>query len=167
ERARAQYHAPRRRRHPPARSAERRSQTRVEARLRGPGAGHPGRRSGTEGRLHDRFRSRPRPRWSAATHDRFPDRVTAGRGHPGDGRAMEVIEQLPIPVADATGPGEARRVGLDLARSLGFGDTDVGRVGIVVTEAATNLVKHGGGGEILLRVLRNARSAGISLPAPD
>ena len=80
---------------------------------------------------------------------------------------MEVTDHQRIAVTDASGPGEARRVGLDLARSLGFGETDVGRVGIVVTEAATNLVKHGGGGEILLRVLRNARSSGVSLLALD
>jgi anti-sigma regulatory factor (Ser/Thr protein kinase) len=80
---------------------------------------------------------------------------------------MEVIEQLPVRIADESGPGEARRVGTALARSAGLSEVDVGRLGIVVTEAATNLVKHGGGGEILLRALRHARSIGVGLLALD
>jgi anti-sigma regulatory factor (Ser/Thr protein kinase) len=37
-----------------------------------------------------------------------------------------------------------------MARSLGFGEGDVGRVAIVVTECANNLWKHASGGEMLL-----------------
>jgi len=45
---------------------------------------------------------------------------------------------------------EARRVATALARHCGFSENDTGRVALVVTEAATNLVKHGGGGVIVL-----------------
>ena len=37
-----------------------------------------------------------------------------------------------------------------MAKSLGFGEEDVGRVTIVVTECANNLWKHGAGGEMLV-----------------
>jgi anti-sigma regulatory factor (Ser/Thr protein kinase) len=56
-----------------------------------------------------------------------------------------------IPVADATQPAEARRVAYRMADEIGFTETARGKLGIVVTEAATNLLKHAGGGEIILR----------------
>jgi anti-sigma regulatory factor (Ser/Thr protein kinase) len=65
---------------------------------------------------------------------------------------------LPVPahhlvttVIDPSQVGEARRMATDLAARHGFDDSDRGRLAIVVTELATNLVKHGSGGEILLR----------------
>lgn len=61
-----------------------------------------------------------------------------------------------IQVADASAVGHARRRATDIARAAGFGDTDLGRVGIVVTEAASNLVKHAGGGELLVEARRRA-----------
>lgn len=49
--------------------------------------------------------------------------------------------------------GEARRAVVELSERIGFGETDSERAAIVVTEAATNQVKHAGGGQILLRQL--------------
>src|SRR5262249_33277923 len=52
-----------------------------------------------------------------------------------------------------TEPGqaaEARRGGVALARDLGFDETAAGRVALVVTEAATNILKHAKDGEVLL-----------------
>lgn len=46
--------------------------------------------------------------------------------------------------------GEARRLALDAASALGFEEILKGHVGIVVTELATNIVKHTPGGEILV-----------------
>lgn len=46
--------------------------------------------------------------------------------------------------------GSARRRAQAAARDAGFNDVDEGRVAIAVTEAASNLVRHGGGGSILL-----------------
>jgi anti-sigma regulatory factor (Ser/Thr protein kinase) len=80
---------------------------------------------------------------------------------------MEVIEHARFALRDATGIGEARRAATELARKLGLGDTDAGRAAIVVTEMATNLVKHGGGGELFLRALRGVRAAGICVLALD
>jgi anti-sigma regulatory factor (Ser/Thr protein kinase) len=67
---------------------------------------------------------------------------------------MEVTELQVVVLHDASGAGEARRAAADMASRLGFEEVDVGRVALVVTEAATNAVKHGGGGEILLYVGR-------------
>jgi anti-sigma regulatory factor (Ser/Thr protein kinase) len=56
-----------------------------------------------------------------------------------------------IPIADATQPAEARRVAYRMADEIGFTEEARGKLGIVVTEAATNLLKHAGGGQIILR----------------
>lgn len=49
--------------------------------------------------------------------------------------------------------GEARRAAITLARELAFDETLAGRCGIVATELATNLLRHAGGGELLLQRL--------------
>lgn len=49
-----------------------------------------------------------------------------------------------VPVVESSQPGEARRVAVGMAQRLGFDETTAGKVAIVVTEGATNLVKHGG-----------------------
>jgi len=56
-----------------------------------------------------------------------------------------------IPVADASQPAEARRVAYRMADEIGFTETARGKLGIVVTEAATNLLKHAGSGQIILQ----------------
>lgn len=57
-----------------------------------------------------------------------------------------------VVVDDPSGVGSARRLIVGLARSAGLDDHDTGRVATIVTELATNLVKHAeAGGEILAR----------------
>ncbi|HTJ93613.1 MAG TPA: ATP-binding SpoIIE family protein phosphatase [Pararobbsia sp.] len=56
-------------------------------------------------------------------------------------------------IADASSVAFARRGALDAARRIGLNDTDAGRVALIVTEAATNILKHAGHGEILVREL--------------
>jgi anti-sigma regulatory factor (Ser/Thr protein kinase) len=70
-------------------------------------------------------------------------------------------------VDDPSAIGEARRTAVALARALDFGDTDRENVSIVATEMATNLVKHGGGGEIVTRLFERAGAAAIELVALD
>ncbi len=55
-----------------------------------------------------------------------------------------------IPVQDQSQVSEARRAAVALAQRLGFDEQDAGRVAIVATELATNLIKHAGGGELLV-----------------
>jgi anti-sigma regulatory factor (Ser/Thr protein kinase) len=64
---------------------------------------------------------------------------------------MEMTEREVFVIDEASQVGEARRAGSELARSVGFGEVDTGRVALAVTEAAANIVKHGGGGHLLLR----------------
>lgn len=54
-----------------------------------------------------------------------------------------------LPVTEPSQVGEARRQTAATAVELGFGETARGKLALVVTELATNLVKHGGGGELV------------------
>lgn len=58
-----------------------------------------------------------------------------------------------IPVTEPSQAGYARRRAAELALELGFDETQAGRLGIIVAEAAKNLFKHARDGEILLRAL--------------
>jgi anti-sigma regulatory factor (Ser/Thr protein kinase) len=78
-----------------------------------------------------------------------------------------MIEAVTVLVADDSQPGEARRVASGMAKLLGFDETTAGRVALVVTEVATNIVKHGGGGEILIRPLQQDEERGIELVGLD
>jgi len=81
---------------------------------------------------------------------------------------MEVTEHTRLEVRDPSAAGHARRTAVDLAGGLGFSAAEVGRLAIIVTEAATNLVKHAGGGELLLRTLGcNGSRRGVGLLALD
>ena len=63
-----------------------------------------------------------------------------------------------ITVQEKTHVALARRVALTAARLAGLSESDAGSVGVVATEAATNLIKHGGGGEIVVRIPRDSNS---------
>jgi anti-sigma regulatory factor (Ser/Thr protein kinase) len=56
-------------------------------------------------------------------------------------------------IADASGVAFARRGASDAAQKCGFNETDTGRLALIVTEAATNIVKHARHGELLVREL--------------
>ena len=80
---------------------------------------------------------------------------------------MEVTEQAHVAVGDPSAVGKARRVAADLARRAGLAEADRGRVAIVVTEAATNLVKHAGRGDLFLRRLEYRGTGGVAMLALD
>ena len=61
---------------------------------------------------------------------------------------------LVLPVHDSSQVGTARRAAITEAERLGAADSETGKVALVVTELATNLARHAGGGELLLRSLR-------------
>ena len=58
--------------------------------------------------------------------------------------------QSVYPIAEPADVGEARRGATALAGAMGFGETDRGRVALVVTELGTNIVKFAGRGEIVV-----------------
>jgi anti-sigma regulatory factor (Ser/Thr protein kinase) len=57
-----------------------------------------------------------------------------------------------INVQEPTDVATARREAVQVARMAGLGEVQTESVRIVVTEAATNLIKHGGGGSIVARI---------------
>jgi anti-sigma regulatory factor (Ser/Thr protein kinase) len=77
------------------------------------------------------------------------------------------LNQLALPVTESNQVGDARRHGSAMAAALGFDEAGASRAGLTVTELATNIVKHGGGGEILLRPLGMNGAAGVELIALD
>lgn len=58
-------------------------------------------------------------------------------------------------IVDASTVAPARRALGRLAQGLEFSEEDAGRAAIVATELATNLVRHAGGGQIVLRAQRD------------
>jgi anti-sigma regulatory factor (Ser/Thr protein kinase) len=77
------------------------------------------------------------------------------------------VMSVSVAIRDSSGAAEARRVAGDLAKMLRFSEADAGRAALVVTEAATNIVEHAGGGEILLRSMAMDAGAGIEILALD
>jgi anti-sigma regulatory factor (Ser/Thr protein kinase) len=72
-----------------------------------------------------------------------------------------------IPVTESSAVAEARRQAGECARSRGFGEADEGRVKLIVTEIATNIIKHGGGGDILVGNFEEAGKSGIEVLGLD
>lgn len=75
--------------------------------------------------------------------------------------------QHSISVREASQVSEARRAAVALARRHGFGEEDAGRVAIVASELGTNLIKHGGGGELLVGSFEDRTGTGIEMLALD
>jgi anti-sigma regulatory factor (Ser/Thr protein kinase) len=63
-------------------------------------------------------------------------------------------------IAEASQTAFARRASGELARGLGFDETTAGELAIVVTECATNLLKHATRGELLVRPLADGAGSG-------
>ena len=72
-----------------------------------------------------------------------------------------------VEVRDQSQVAEARRVATTIATACGCTPTSTGRVALVATELATNLLKHGGGGELLLSTYDAEGSGGVQLLALD
>ncbi len=80
---------------------------------------------------------------------------------------MESVSSISVPVSGPDQAAEARRTAARLASNLEFDEAETGRVALVVTECASNLWKHAGGGEILLRPLAEETAPGIEVLALD
>jgi anti-sigma regulatory factor (Ser/Thr protein kinase) len=75
-------------------------------------------------------------------------------------------QSLALLVHDASHVGAARRAVVTLAQQLGCSETVGGKVALVVTELATNLFRHGGGGELLVRATGDTGD-GLEIVAVD
>jgi anti-sigma regulatory factor (Ser/Thr protein kinase) len=69
---------------------------------------------------------------------------------------MALSTPVRLRVDDPSGVAPARRAAEQLADDLGLDERRRGEVSIVVTELATNLIRHGRGGEIILRIGRGS-----------
>ena len=85
------------------------------------------------------------------------------------GRRMVVRkgDAVAIAVEDASQVGEARRTAMALAADADFDEGLRSDVGIVVTEAATNVMKHAGQGEVLVRLLEGTGGEGLEVICVD
>lgn len=74
---------------------------------------------------------------------------------------------LSIILDETTQVGQARRWAQQLATETGFEESDGGRVALVATELATNVIKHGRGGVIYLREIPGRSARGVEIVAVD
>jgi len=74
---------------------------------------------------------------------------------------------LLIPVREASQVGQARREAAEFARLAGLDSAQQGRIALVATELATNLVKHAGGGVLAVDHFADRDGHGIELLALD
>lgn len=71
-----------------------------------------------------------------------------------------------LPIEDISQVGHARRTAQKLAEQAGFDEADCGRVALVTTELASNLLKHAQSGELHVRVLPGDVSGDASAAVP-
>lgn len=74
---------------------------------------------------------------------------------------------IAIAIEDPSHVGEARRNANAIAAAAGLSETEAGKLAILVTEAASNIAKHAGRGEIMLRSLGADGVRGVELVAID
>ena len=74
---------------------------------------------------------------------------------------------ISLEVNEGSQVAEARRVTVGIAEKHGFDTADAGRVALVTTELATNLIKHVGRGEILAGPYAEGIETGIEVLALD
>lgn len=72
-----------------------------------------------------------------------------------------------VVVEDSSQIGEARRLAMRLAAEAGFDESARSDIGIVATEAATNVVRHAGRGEVLITAVNGPTGAGLELVCVD
>src|ERR1700729_3815140 len=82
-------------------------------------------------------------------------------------RMLESRSQSRLQIEDVSQVGECRRTAQHLAEAHAFDPTLVGRVGIVATELANNVVRHAGRGELLIQALGDDAGVTIELVAID
>ncbi|QAX87707.1 transcriptional regulator [Pseudomonas sp. DTU12.3] len=82
---------------------------------------------------------------------------------------MNIVGSLTqvLPIEDSSQIGHARRTAQQLAEQHGFDERDAGRVALVATELASNVLKHATHGELHLRALPRPAGFGIEMLAVD
>ena len=72
-----------------------------------------------------------------------------------------------VAVEDPSQVGEARRLAMRMAGDAGFAESARSDIGIVASEAASNVVRHAGKGELLITEVERRRGAGLELVCVD
>lgn len=72
-----------------------------------------------------------------------------------------------LDMADPSQVGAIRRYAVGRAEALGFDEADTGRVAIVATELATNILKHAEYGEMIVADFDDASGMGVEMLALD
>lgn len=70
-------------------------------------------------------------------------------------------------IGDPSDVAVVRRAGSALAKQLGFTEVRVGQLSLMITEAATNIVKHAQRGDIFIRSIESNERLGIEVIAID
>ena len=78
-----------------------------------------------------------------------------------------ITPQVICAIRDETQVGSARRRARHLAETALFDEVMTGNVGIVATELASNMLKHAGGGDLLLQHISDDGFNGVELLAVD
>jgi anti-sigma regulatory factor (Ser/Thr protein kinase) len=76
-------------------------------------------------------------------------------------------QQVCVNISHASDTSAARRIGQKLAESLGFGETRAGQLAIIITEAATNILKHAGHGALYIGPAQSEAAPGVDVLAVD
>lgn len=74
---------------------------------------------------------------------------------------------IALPIIESSQVGEARRIAIALAKNLNFNETELGKVGIVVTELANNLLLYAQDGQLLLQTLFDEQGASLEILSLD
>lgn len=80
---------------------------------------------------------------------------------------MEIRTLGTLAIADPSHIAAARRLATGIARSLGFDEPSIARIAIIVTEAATNVVRYGLEGELVVNSLPGAAAPAIAFIVLD
>ena len=80
---------------------------------------------------------------------------------------MIAHQQISIAITDRSSIGEARRMSSLMGERARMKEPELGRVPLIVTELATNLLLHATGGEIIIRMLPAETGPGIEMIALD
>lgn len=84
---------------------------------------------------------------------------------------MEMINTsnrtIRLTIEESNQVGEARRFAIDMGRVHGLTPDEVNNASLLATEAANNLVKHAGGGELILHCLQNGDAIAFEILSLD
>jgi anti-sigma regulatory factor (Ser/Thr protein kinase) len=80
--------------------------------------------------------------------------------------ALSVVTTAVV-IEEPSQVAQARRAGAALAEAIGLDAERAGRLALVVTESGTNLLRHAGGGQILLRAVNGHGEAAVEMLALD